>query len=127
MTPEEKARLVDETVDLYESAPDSELEDGLEKAQLLAKTFEALLSERRQKREGMDSDIDQARSFILDEMKKARLALREMSGREPEILTPDDLNRIVVPKRSDHDLRDSARTREYRNPRASLNSSLQES
>jgi hypothetical protein len=113
MTPEEKARLVDETVDLYESAPDSELEDGLEKAQLLAKTFEALLSERRQKREGMDSDIDQARSFILDEMKKARLALREMSGREPEILTPDDLNRIVVPKRSDHDLRDSARTREY--------------
>jgi hypothetical protein len=113
VTPDEKARLVDETVEIYESAPDSELEEGLEKAQVLAKTFEALLRERRQKKEDMYSDIDQARSFILEEMKKARLAMREMNGREPEILTPDDLNRIVVPKRSDHDLRDSTSNKEY--------------
>jgi hypothetical protein len=98
MTPEEKAALVDEIVDIYESEPDTELEEALEKARLMAKTFEALLEERRQGQTDRDSDTEQAKAFIIEAMEKARLALRETNNTEPEILTPDDINRIVVPR-----------------------------
>ena len=98
MTPEEKAGLVDEIVDVYESEPDTELEEALEKARLMAKTFEALLEERRQGQTDPDSDTERAKAFIVEEMEKARLALREMDKVEPEILTPDDINRIVIPR-----------------------------
>ena len=98
MTPEEKAALVDEIVDVYESEPDAELEEALEKARLMAKTFEALLEERRQGQTDPDSDTERTKAFIMEEMEKARLALREMNKTEPEILTPDDINRIVVPR-----------------------------
>ncbi len=97
MTPEEKAALIDEIVDIYGSEPDAELEEALEKARVMAKTFEALLSERKQEQIGTTSDMD-ARAFIMEEMEKARLALRKMNKKEPEILTPDDINRIVLPK-----------------------------
>ena len=98
MTPEEKAALVDEIVDVYESEPDAELEEALEKARLMAKTFEALLEERRHGQMDPDADTERAKAFIIGEMEKARLALREMNKAEPEILTPDDINRIVVPR-----------------------------
>lgn len=109
MTPEEKAELIDETVEAYQSEPDSELEEALEKAEVLAKTFQALLSERRAKQVEEESDRDRAKSFIMAEMEKARRALRKMN-KEPEILTPDDINRIVIPGLSGLDLSDKDRS-----------------
>lgn len=114
MTPEERARLIDETVEAYESESDSELEEALEKAQVLAKTFTALLLERRQKQVEEESDMDRAKSFIMAEMEKARKALRKMN-KEPEILTPDDINRIVVPSLSGIDLNDPGQSTGSRN------------
>ncbi|HEX4922107.1 MAG TPA: hypothetical protein VFV92_15385 [Candidatus Bathyarchaeia archaeon] len=116
MSPEERARLIDETVEGYESESDSEIEEALEKAQVLAKTFEALLSERRQKQMSEESDLEMAKRFIVGEMERARRVLRKMNKPEPEILTPDDINTIVIPQLSGIDLSDTDRStsRKYR-------------
>lgn len=107
MTPEEKDRLVDEIVGIYESEPDSELEEALEKAQVTARTVEALLAERRAEQDESNYELDQAKAFIMGEMEKARIEMRRMGKTEPEILTPDDINRIVIPRASSDELRDS--------------------
>ncbi|HET7405272.1 MAG TPA: hypothetical protein VFJ63_04065 [Candidatus Bathyarchaeia archaeon] len=107
MSPEERAKLIDETVEGYESESDSEIEEALERAQVLAKTFEALLSERRQKQMAEESDLEMAKKFIVGEMERARRVLRKMNKPEPEILTPDDINTIVIPSLSGLDLSDA--------------------
>lgn len=94
MTPEEKAKLEDEIVDVYESETDSEIEGALEKVRLMARTFEAILSKRRQRQANTSSDLERAKAFIVQEMEKARAALRKMDKKEPEILMPQDINRI---------------------------------
>lgn len=116
MSPEERAKLIDETVEGYESESDSEIEEALERAQVLAKTFEALLSERRQKQMAEESDLEMAKKFIVGEMERARRVLRKMNKPEPEILTPDDINTIVIPQLSGIDLTDRDRStgRRYR-------------
>ena len=106
MTPEEKAQLVDEIVNIYESEPDSELEEALEKAQVTARTVEALLAERRAEPDDSTYDLEQAKAFIMEEMEKARSEMRRMGKTDPEILTPDDINRIVIPRVSSDELRD---------------------
>ncbi|MBO0888695.1 hypothetical protein J2P12_06305 [Candidatus Bathyarchaeota archaeon] len=94
MSPEDKARLEAEIFDVYDSEPDFELEGALERARLMARTFEAILSKRRQKQTDTSSDMDRARSFIMEEMEKARVALRKMGKKGSEILMPEDINRI---------------------------------
>ena len=106
MTPEEKAQLVDEIVSIYESEPDSELEEALEKAQVTARTVEALLAERQAEQEQSNYDLDQAKALIIVEMEKARTEMRRRGVIEPEILTPDDINQIVIPRASSDELRD---------------------
>ena len=106
MTPEEKAQLVDEIVSIYESEPDSELEEALEKAQVTARTVEALLAERRAEPEEASYELEQAKAFIIEEMEKARMEMRRMGKTEPEILTPDDINQIVIPRIRPDELRD---------------------
>ena len=106
MTPEEKAQLVDEIVAAYESEPDSELEEALERAHVTARTVEALLAERRAEPEDSSYELEQAKMLIMEEMEKARMEMRRMGRIEPEILTPDDINRIVIPRVSSDELRD---------------------
>ena len=106
MTPEEKAQLVDEIVGIYESEPDSELEEALEKAQVTARTVEALLAERRAEQDQSNYELEEAKAFIIGEMEKARIEMRRMGKTEPEILTPDDINQIVIPRSSSDELRD---------------------
>ena len=106
MTPEEKAELIDQIVSIYESEPDSELEEALEKAQVTARTVEALLAERRAEPDESSYELEQAKMLIMEEMEKARSEMRRMGRTEPEILTPDDINRIVVPRVSSDELRD---------------------
>ena len=106
MTPEEKAQLVDEIVSIYESEPDSVLEEALEKVQVTARTVEALLAERRAEPDEPSYELEEAKMLIMEEMEKARSEMRRMGKIEPEILTPDDINRIVVPRVSSDELRD---------------------